>query len=91
MGGEKRIAPAGNRGDIENLVRTGSTSTSVGLQLRARRDAALRLPPLESGYRDPLDECPPMSDREARRVANALAGDGWSVEYLARRFGLAVR
>jgi hypothetical protein len=28
----------------------------VAVQLRRRREAALRLPPLQSGYRDPIDE-----------------------------------
>lgn len=29
---------------------------SPGEQMRARRDAAIRLPALETGYRDPLDD-----------------------------------
>jgi hypothetical protein len=39
------------------------TSDSTAAQLRRRREAALRLPPLESGYRDPLDA---MTKRDAR-------------------------
>ena len=58
--------------------------------LARRRDAALRLPPLDDGHRDtwyPRE----LSEHETRRLCNELAVDGFSLGYLERRYGIAAR
>ena len=60
----------------------------IGDQLRRRRQGAGRLEPLPSGYRDPLDDLPPMDDRQVRELCNRLAKLGWDVDYLERRYGI---
>lgn len=57
--------------------------------LTARKYAALRLAPLESGYRDPvLDNIAPPSNASTRELCRALWAQGFSVEYLEHRFGI---
>lgn len=86
---ETRIAPAVIRGESCDQVRTGSRLT-VGDQLRARRDAWLRMPPLESGHRDPYGPAP-MRDAEARHLANELHRMGFATDYLTNRYELTAR
>ena len=60
-------------------------SDPIARQLRRRRAAALRCPPLESGHRDPLDaRCAPagpgtfgLSAVELVAEARRLRGQGW--------------
>ena len=59
----------------------------IPLQLRRRREASLRLPPLDSGPRDPWAICPPSS-REPRKIfwlelkARGLLTDAVTAELL---------
>ena len=58
--------------------------------LARRRDAALRLPPLDGGHRDtwyPRE----LSEHETRRLCNQLAADGFDLGYLETRFGIVAR
>ena len=44
--------------------------------------------PLETGYRDPLDEQPPLTEAEARELCRMLWSQGFPVDYLERRYGV---
>lgn len=60
--------------------------------LRRRRAAALRCPPLADGFRDPLDRAAPhWTEDRVRELANTLAAQGFSVEYIAHRYGIRPR
>ena len=53
----KRIGPAGNRADHKSDIGDADITTLVDqsslAQMKRRREAALRLPPLADGRRDP--------------------------------------
>ena len=61
-------------------------SQSLVDDLRARRAAALRLPPLESGFRDPLGDIAPPPNALTRELCRTLWAQGFSVDYLERRY-----
>ena len=63
-------------------------SQSLVDDLRARLAAALRLPPLESGFRDPLDDIALPSNASTRELCRTLWAQGFSVDYLERRYGV---
>lgn len=62
-GGQPIDQAAAKPQDASSL--TNSTD-DVPQQLRRRREASLRLPPLDSGVRDPWDICPPSSREPLR-------------------------
>lgn len=86
----QKNSPAANR--AADVLLAGGPRTdpncSTGTGLQRRRAAALRLPPLESGYRDPLDEIPAMSAAATRSFCNELASMGFDLAYLEHRFGV---
>lgn len=65
-----------------------SVITRVETPLDRRRRASLRMQPLETGYRDPLDEQPPLTEAEARELCRMLWSQGFPVDYLERRYGV---
>ena len=54
-------APPGDRSEVQAAAKPLDASSlanradDVPQQLRRRREAALRMPPLDNGHRDPLD------------------------------------
>lgn len=84
---EMRRTPAGNEGpSTKTVVETVSS-------VRARRVAALRLPPLECGRRDPMDPdssggvlC--LFPAELRAEASRCLALGWQLWEIQARFGL---
>ncbi|MFI1449069.1 hypothetical protein [Streptomyces virginiae] len=77
----------------------GSTAVTVPQQLRRRREAAYRCPPLDCGHRDPLDCAATatgpstygLSDDELRAHANQLIRWGWSVDEVLARLDVQPR
>jgi hypothetical protein len=72
-------------------------SNDYAAALRRRRETALRLPPLESGVRDPLDESAvplrapstySLAPGELIREARRLAEKNWQAWELAARLTL---
>jgi len=56
--------------------------------LAQRHAAALRLAPLDSGLRDPVLDRPTFGERATRDLCRELWAQGFSVEYLERRYGI---
>lgn len=77
----------------------GSTVVTVPQQIRRRREAAYRCPPLPCGRRDPLDcaastDGPStygLTDDELRAHANQLIRWGWSLEEVLTRLDVQPR
>jgi len=101
---ENRCGPVATNDEGQ---RTGKTTSpynprskveGTAAQLRVRRAAGCRLPPLACGRRDPLD---PLGIRrpstfgltsgELRSEANRLAGLGWAREEVTARLAVALR
>lgn len=67
--------------------------------LRRRRAAALRLPPLEDGVRDPLDRLAQpgqpstygMTESQLRTYANHLIREGWALWEVRERLAITPR
>lgn len=67
--------------------------------LRRRRAAALRLPPLEDGVRDPLDRLArtgepstyDMTESQLRAYANRLIREGWALWEVRERLAITPR
>jgi len=68
-----RARPGGGRtGSRNDPLGGGITSTIAAAQLRHRREAAWRLPPLCDGHRDPLDAEAASHRHGTRGLAQAL-------------------
>ncbi|WP_327282282.1 hypothetical protein [Streptomyces sp. NBC_01205] len=77
----------------------GSTAATVPQQLRRRREAAYRCPPLPCGHRDPLDCAASaagpstygLTESELRAHANQLIRWGWSLDEVLTRLAVQPR
>ncbi|MFD3698502.1 hypothetical protein ACFWUZ_20525 [Streptomyces sp. NPDC058646] len=73
--------------------------TTVAQQLRQRREASYRCPPMDCGHRDPLDcaataDGPStygLTDDELRAHANQLIRQGWSLDEVLTRLAVQPR
>lgn len=78
---------------------TLAPADAIALQLRRRRAAAYRCPPMDCGHRDPLDcvasPAGPstfgLTDNELRAHANQLIRLGWSLEEVLTRLAVQPR
>ncbi|MGW7107000.1 hypothetical protein ACWGHU_12665 [Streptomyces xanthophaeus] len=84
---------------LEVSAAGGSTAVTVPQQLRRRREAAYRCPPLPCGHRDPLD-CAATADGpstygltedELRAHANHLIRLGWTLDEVLTRLSVQPR
>lgn len=82
---EMENRPAAN----EAIPISKATTAILAAELRQRKEAALRLPPLESGLRDPLMENRAApTESSVRSLCRDLYKQGFSVDYLEHRFGV---
>lgn len=104
----KRSAPGpknpGAQGDQQGTRSTPmlprATDDSVPQQIRRRRAAALRCPPLDDGHRDPMDRLARidkpstygMTESQLRAYANHLVlNEGWSPWEVRQRLAITPR
>lgn len=84
---EKEYPHAANVGAKIRVAEAGTENHS----LTTRREAALRMPPLPSGYRDPFEDRPAFSEDSTRALCRELWAQGFDIEYLERRYGVTRR
>jgi len=87
---DNRKGPALNGAVPDRLVNESTPAIVAPADdtLARRRAAALRMPPMLSGHRDPIDDRPPLPEYRARELCRVLWAQGWDIDYLERRYGI---
>lgn len=81
-----------SEGELVPASTTIPDSNDTGTQLRRRKEASLRLPPLETGHRDPFECEPPrtsdygLTPQELRAEIRRCQQMGWQPWEIRARF-----